>query len=228
MKPYEARLRVAIITDAQTLNPPAGNALLKVLEEPPDQTIFILTAPHASDLLPTIASRCHHIRFNPISRENLTDRLVEKQGLDPGDAAIFATIANGSYSKAVSMIRPNSRDNWISRRNWLANEVGSLSSRSIGLRLAFASQLLKNKDILQDSLEIIKSFLRDLVICKYYPEKIINKDLTDKIQYASQQMTVASILSKITDIQTAQKDIRANANLMLTLEVLVMRLAKAD
>ncbi|MBW2248732.1 MAG: hypothetical protein JRF62_16445, partial [Deltaproteobacteria bacterium] len=44
MKPYEARLRVVIISDAQTMNLSAGNALLKLLEEPPDRTILILTA----------------------------------------------------------------------------------------------------------------------------------------------------------------------------------------
>ncbi|MCP4630816.1 MAG: hypothetical protein GY850_46010, partial [bacterium] len=58
MKPYEARWRLVIISDAQTMNPAAGNALLKVLEEPPGRTILILVAAHTTDLLPTIVSRC--------------------------------------------------------------------------------------------------------------------------------------------------------------------------
>ena len=49
MKPYEARYRVVIISHAQAMNPAAGNALLKVLEEPPDRTILILTAMQATD-----------------------------------------------------------------------------------------------------------------------------------------------------------------------------------
>ncbi|MFC1813893.1 DNA polymerase III subunit delta' [Thermodesulfobacteriota bacterium] len=225
MKPYEAELRVVVISDAQTLHPAAANALLKMLEEPPDRTILILTAQHTSDLLPTIASRCQHIRFNPISRINLTAMLVEKQGLDPDDAAIFAIMANGSFAKALSMTRPKTRESWINRRNWLLNELVSLSSRPVGLHLAFAEQLSKNREVLSDSLEVIKSFLRDLVVFKYYPEKIINKDLTDMIQYASEKMPVGSLLSKIEDVQTAQKNIQANANLRLTLEILAMRLA---
>ena len=68
MKPYEARVRVVIIADAHTLNPAAGNALLKMLEEPPARTVLILTAPQTGDLLPTIVSRCQHIRFKPIAR----------------------------------------------------------------------------------------------------------------------------------------------------------------
>lgn len=228
LKPYEAKLRVVIISDAHTMNPPASNALLKVLEEPPEQTLLVLTALHPSDLLPTVASRCQHIRFNPISRKHLAEKLVETAGLDPDDAAVISTMANGSYSKAFSMTRPGQRDNWIERRRWLLGEVDALSSRPISLKLAFAARLAKDKEILPDSLEVIKTYLRDLVVAKYYPEKIINKDLTDKIQYASQKMSVASLLKKIKNIQTTQKDIQANANLRLALEVLMVRLAESN
>ena len=79
--------------------------------------------------------------------------------------------------------------------------------------------------MLPESLEMIESYLRDLVVCKYCPEKIINRDLQSKIQNRSQKMTTASLLSKISIVQSAQKNMRANANLRLTLEVLVMRLA---
>jgi len=225
MKPLEARLRVVLISDSQAMNSAAGNALLKVLEEPPDRTILILTARHPSDLFPTILSRCQHIRFNPISRESIVTILIEKEGVHPDDAEIIATMANGSYSKALSMIRPQKITNWIHQRNWLINEVNSLSSRPIGSLLAFAARLSKNKDMLPEFLEMIQSYLRDLVVCKYCPEKIINRDLQSKLQNRSQKMTTASLLSQISMVQSAQKDMRTNANLRLTLEVLIMRLS---
>jgi DNA polymerase III subunit delta' len=226
MKPYEARLRVVIISDAQTMNPSAGNALLKVLEEPPDRTILILTALQTSDLLPTIVSRCQHIRFYPVSRKNLESLLVKKHGATTDEAKIIAILANGSISKAVSMVNSINRINWISRRIWLINEVESLPARSMGACMAFAEKLSKRKEILAQSLEVIKFWLRDLVVCKYHPEKIINRDLKDRIQSASQKMEVTSLISKIGDIESAQKNIQANTNLRLTLEVLIMRLAK--
>jgi len=225
MKPLEARLRVVIISDSQAMNPAAGNALLKVLEEPPDRTILILTARHPSDLFPTIISRCQHIRFNPISRESIMTILIEKEGVHPDDAEIIATMANGSLSKALSMTGPPKKANWIHQRNWLINEIDSLSLKPVGSLLAFAARLSKNKEMLPESLEMIESYLRDLVVCKYCPEKIINRDLQSKIQNRSQKMTTASLLSKISIVQSAQKDMRANANLRLMLEVLVMRLA---
>jgi DNA polymerase-3 subunit delta' len=226
MKPYEARLRVVIISDAQAMNPAAGNALLKMLEEPPDRTVLILTAVHTSDLLPTIVSRCQHIRFSPIPHNHIEALLVEKQGASHDDAKIIATMANGSISKAISMMRHISKINWIKRRAWLLNSVESLSLMPISSRLAFAENLSKNKVVLSESLEMVKSWFRDLVICKFNPEQIINKDLREKIKLNSKKLAVASLLSKIDDIHLAQKNIQANTNLRLTLEVLIMRLAK--
>ena len=187
MKPYEARLRVVIISDAQVMNPSAGNALLKMLEEPPDRTILILTALQTSDLLPTILSRCQHIRFNPVSRKNLESLLIQKHRANPDEAKIIAIMANGSVSKAVSMINSINRANWINRRIWLINEVEALPVRSMVSRMAFAEKLSKNKEVLTESLEVIKFWFRDLVVCKYHPEKVINRDLKDRIQRVSEK-----------------------------------------
>jgi DNA polymerase-3 subunit delta' len=229
MKPYEAKFRVVIISDAQTMNPEAGNALLKVLEEPPGRTILILTAIQTSDLLPTVLSRCQHIRFNPIPRKDLETLLIEKEGFYPNEAKIMAVLANGSFSKALFLKRPLKQTDWVHWRNWLLSASGlyqpeTLSSKPVSFLLAFAEQLTLNKEILVDALAVLKSWLRDLVICKFCPEKIINKDLTDKIQYVSQKVTVASLLSKIDAIQTAQKSIQANANLRLTLDTMIIKL----
>jgi DNA polymerase-3 subunit delta' len=97
---------------------------------------------------------------------------------------------------------------------------------SSGMLMAFAAMLKKNKDFLFDSLEIMKSWLRDLVIYNFHTEKIINKDLIEKIQYASQKIDIKSLLFKIDAIQAAQKDIQSNANLRLTLETMMMRIGR--
>ena len=222
MKPYEARMRVVMISDAQAMNPAAGNALLKVLEEPPSGTILILEANHTSDLLPTIVSRCRHIRFNPISRIKMESILVSRHGFDPQNAMIIAAMAGGSFSRALHMYRTN----WINRRNWLISELDSLSSVSISRLLAFGEQLAKNKDALPDALEVMKSWLRDLVIGKFYPEKIIHQDLTDNVHRASQKMSTTSLLSKFETIQSTQIAIQAGTNLRLAMETMVLKLSR--
>lgn len=226
MKPYEARSRVVIISDAHTMNPESGNALLKVLEEPPAWTILILITLQAFDLLPTIVSRCQHIKFNPIPGKILETYLVEKQGVAPADAVILAAMANGSFSRARTM----NRTDWMKRRNWLIKAIGfdkpaSLSSIPLDSLLAFAEKLSKNRKELIESLEVVKSWIRDLVIYKYSPEKVVNKDLMDEIKNASQQINTKMLLSSIEVIQSAEKDIQANSNLRLTTETLIMRLA---
>jgi len=222
MKPYEAGMRVVLISDAQAMNPAAGNALLKVLEEPPPGTILILVANHTSDLLPTIVSRCRHIRFNPISRTKMESILVSRHGFDPENAMIIAAMAGGSFSRALHMYRTN----WISRRNWLISELDSLSSQSISRLLAFGEQLAKNKDTLPDALEVMKSWLRDLVIGKLYPEKIIHQDLTENVHRASQKMSTTSLLSKFETIQSTQIAIQAGSNLRLAMETMVLKLSR--
>jgi len=226
MKPYEARLRVVVISDAQAMNPASGNALLKMLEEPPARTVLILTALNTSDLLPTIVSRCQHIRFSPIPHNQIEALLIERKGTSHDDAKKIATMANGSLSKALSMMRHMNKINWIKRRAWLLNSAESLSLMSIPSRLAFAENLSRDKVVLADSLEVMKSWFRDLVICKFHPEQIMNKDLEEEIQQHSKKMTVDSLLSKIDYIHLAQKNIQANANLRLTLEGLILRLAE--
>ena len=222
MKPYEARRRVVIITAAQGMNPAAGNAFLKMLEEPPLRTILILLATHTSDLLPTIVSRCQQIRFKPISREKLESVLVDEHGINPGEAMILTTMAGGSISRALQMHRTQ----WVNRRNWLINEMEALTSGSVNRLLAFGEQLSKNKDSLQDSLEVMKSWLRDLVVGRMNAERVINRDLIPEIQHASQKMSVSALLDKIDTIQETQNAIHNGTNLRLAMEAMLLKLAK--
>jgi len=222
LKPYEAKLRTIIIYNAQYLNPSAGNALLKLLEEPPDRTVFILTAPQSSDMLPTIISRCQPIRFRPIPAPELL-KILNKEHQTPSEEAYrIATMAGGSLSKALAM----KQSKWINIRTWMLNELESLSLRPTGALLAFAEKLSKNKETLLLSMEIILYWLRDLIIFKYNPEKIINNDFTDKIQYISKKNEQADILTMIKDAETIQKKVLTNINIRLTMEIFIMRLAK--
>ncbi len=224
MKPYEASIRVVIISDAQAMNPSAGNALLKMLEEPPDRTILILTTMQTSDLLPTIVSRCQQIRFNPVASDQIEAFLIDSKGVNAKDAKIIAGIANGSMGKAVSLTTSFDRAKWMAWRKWLIHEIDLLSTRPIGLQLAFASKLSQNKKQLSDSLDIVKSWFRDLVIWKYAPDKIINRDLKNQIKAASSKIRSEVLLSKIDVVQSAQKSIESNANHRLTTEAMIIEL----
>ncbi len=231
MKPYEAETRAAVINDAHALNPEAGNALLKVLEEPPGRTVIILTALQASDLLPTIVSRCQQVPFHPIPPKRMADHLTQAHGADPETAAVIAGLAGGSLARALSMMRDDACAAWINFRNWLISAGGlmrpeALSARPVELLMAFAEALARQKDALGDALEIMKSWLRDLLVFPHCPEQIINADLRRDVAAAATGLDAAAVLRKIAALQEAQRKLRANANPRLTLEAMMMRMAE--
>jgi DNA polymerase-3 subunit delta' len=228
MKPFEARRRIVIISNAQAMSTEAGNALLKNLEEPPENTVFILTALQVSDLLPTIVSRCQHIRFNPVAPERISEMLINHYDIDKKDALLVAHMANGSLGKAVEMIIAGKKFDWIKYKRWLLHVIfkNIQEDTSIALQMAFASKLSEHKEFLMDSLDMIMSFFRDFVVYQYYPENVIDSDVRYYIQYVSEKVSVESAVKKIEAIQTVQKDIRSsNINVRLILEALFMKLA---
>lgn len=223
MKPYEAITRVAILSEAQAMNAAASNALLKILEEPPSRSMLVLTATQKSDLLPTIVSRCQHVGFNPIPDEKIAAWLKNKHGLEQQAADILAVMANGSFSRAQMMVK----NNWLQRRKWVIEEMAHLSLQPISHLFALAEKLSKEKEALAQSLEIIKVWFRDLIINQYDAGKIINRDVADKIETASQKNNLSDLLSKVDAVQKTQNRLAANTNLRLTLESLLIELAQS-
>ena len=107
--PFESLRRVFVIEAAGTMNEQAANRMLKTLEEPPSFAHLILLAEHREDVLPTIASRCQQVRFDPLPSELLQQRLMDSAGeatgaapgaLDPTRAAACARLSAGDAALA--------------------------------------------------------------------------------------------------------------------------------
>jgi len=97
-KPNEGRRTVVILTGIDTMRKESANAFLKLLEEPSDNVLFILTASKTDQLLPTVLSRCQHIRLNPLSEEEIRGGLQRFDGKDQEEAAFLARLSDGNYS----------------------------------------------------------------------------------------------------------------------------------
>ncbi|MFO7667902.1 MAG: DNA polymerase III subunit delta' [Desulfobacterales bacterium] len=221
LKPYEAKVRVVIISEAQAMNVAAGNALLKILEEPPDRTVLILTAAEKADLISTVSSRCQNIKFNPVSRKKIAQMLSERKGVDPVDADILAGMSNGSLSGAFSV-----SSTLLKKRDWLIDELESLSTDDTGKCLAFAERLSKDKDDFLDSLNSIDIWYRDLAVIRNSPDKIIFVDLSDKMKTSYEKHSEQSLISKFEEIRAARQAVKANGNMRLTAETLILKLAQ--
>ena len=99
--------KVMIIWLPEQMNIPAANKLLKILEEPPRQTVFLLVSDHPEQLLTTILSRTQRIVFPALSEQELTDALIQRNALQPDDARNIARLSEGSYVRALQQIRIN-------------------------------------------------------------------------------------------------------------------------
>ena len=111
LKPFRGGRKIAIIDDADYLNPEGANCLLKTLEEPPPRSVLILIGTSPQRQLPTIRSRCQIIRFRPLEETVLAD-LIQSQGLSSDrDAALeLARWADGSLQRAIEYSHPAVRE----------------------------------------------------------------------------------------------------------------------
>ena len=104
LKTYESEYKVMIIWQPEKMNITCANKLLKILEEPPEKTLFLLVSEMPDMLLTTIQSRTQRINIPQIERTSLEEALHRKFSLTPESAANVARIANGNYRKAEEMI----------------------------------------------------------------------------------------------------------------------------
>jgi DNA polymerase III subunit delta' len=103
--PFEAERKIIIVTEADRMNEPAANKLLKTLEEPPARTHFLLLSEAPDELLPTVRSRCQRIDFAALSDADVAAALVAS-GVEPQAAAAAARLASGRLDRARSLAGP--------------------------------------------------------------------------------------------------------------------------
>jgi len=107
LKPYMGGRKVAVIDDADYLNPEGANCLLKTLEEPPPRSVLILIGTSPAKQLPTIRSRCQLVRFLALKPEAVAELLVARGLLPEGeDARRMAEHAEGSVQRALELAQP--------------------------------------------------------------------------------------------------------------------------
>ncbi len=227
LKPNEAYRRVVILSDAQAMNPEAGNALLKVLEEPPERTLLVLTAHQTSDLLPTIVSRCQHIRFSPLCTADIKRLLTASGGAEPEAVEAIAALCGGSFTRAQRLIESR----WLNRRDWIIRAMGSQMANDgaadIRAWLAWSEILAKKKDLVEESLEIITMWLRDILVFGTDPQRVLNQDRLEALSVAAKQVSQAQLLQQIDAVDRALAALRSNTNVRLTLDAMALQMAGA-
>ncbi|MFZ9403036.1 MAG: ATP-binding protein [Sediminibacterium sp.] len=117
-KSFESNYKVLVMWMPEYLGK-EGNKLLKLIEEPPANTIFILVAGSEENILPTILSRCQLIRVPRLSSESIEKALIERAKIAPEKAAQVSLMADGNYREALHLLQHSDADFLAQIREWL-------------------------------------------------------------------------------------------------------------
>ena len=112
-KTYEAEYKIMIIWLAEKMNPQTANKLLKILEEPPEKTLFLLIAESADQILPTILSRTQITRVPKIDTQSLANYLVATGLCDAQKALSTAHISNGNLAAALDVLQSSDESDYF-------------------------------------------------------------------------------------------------------------------
>ncbi|MBW6511930.1 MAG: DNA polymerase III subunit delta' [Desulfuromonadaceae bacterium] len=217
----EASRKICLIEAADKLNRSSGNALLKTLEEPPGNAIFILLTAYPQRVLQTIRSRCQPLPFNRLAAVQLEDELRVQLDLNDEESHILAALSEGSFKKALG----KDRDLYLNERRELIQSLVMLSSGSILPIFALAERLAADKDRLPEVLEIYQAFYRDALLRRHNgAAQFINIDLRANIETVAGKHSTLELLNKLVAIKETRHRLERNVNRQLAMETLLLQL----
>ena len=247
--PVQSRWKVYVIDECHMLSTAAFNALLKTLEEPPPNVVFVLATTDAQRVLPTILSRCQRFDFQRIPINDLITHLgmiasqeaimIEKEAIE-----IIAQRAQGGLRDAESMLDQLSLlEPPITSKN-VFDLVGAIPEEDL---LTIASSLIASEPIILlescrniiehgrepiNILQGIASILRDLIVVSLAPEKKellnISNELKDQLTNISRKSNLQQLLRLQSQLKGAENNIRYSMQPRLWLEVLLLGILSKD
>jgi len=209
LKPYEGRHKVFIIDNAHNLTAEAGNALLKILEEPPPESLIILLSAKPALLFKTIISRCKMMKFYPLQRAKLEEILKEDFHLDNNPAHFLAYYCEGRIGRALKL-----KDTDILREKNLVIDAFTLVRRS-----GQDKPSIENRNNARAHLNIVAGWFRDMYLIKIgapYRE-LINLDRKEELLRLIQRYTFTDLYEIFNSISNSLFYLERNVNIKLLL-----------
>lgn len=223
LKPNEGNRIVIILTGVETMRKETANAFLKLLEEPSDRLMFILTTDSHESLLPTITSRCQHIPLGTLRDEEVKQGLMEVDGMNEEDASYLARVSNGNYSMTrffdVDKLRKSRSQVVEFMRNAYSQEAGALS------QMASDWQSDNNIEGLIALTNLIEMYIRDLMVYRATGNRsfITNVDQMDSIEKFTGALKHARLEEMIEHLDGFRPALRQYANPKIVFIVLALR-----
>lgn len=220
LQPNHSACRVVIIDGAEFMNHAAANCLLKTLEEPTGQTIFILTTANRAGLLMTLRSRCGTVNFEKIPALQIQSAL-ENRGVEIGRAQTISLIADGSFGRALKLEESGGYEIREDALNFLekllAKEISIEEIFNRGKTLADGS-----RENFSDFVTYLQKILRDVFLLNQ--AALYNPDLKSRLETLA---IPEKILYDLFDEgKKIQRRLKSNANLRLLAEAYFLKLKK--
>lgn len=233
LKAYEGGYKVMIIWMAEKMNLACANKLLKLIEEPPNKTIFILIAEDEEQIINTIRSRCQILHFPPLAEDVITKALVASYDLDIPIATKIAHQANGNYNKACDLVYHDSED--LQFEQWFIFWIRS-AFKAKGNKSAIHDLISWSEDISKTGRETQKQFLqfclnfiRQALLLNYNAKELVYlepKSENFKLENFAPFIHNNNILDISGEIQDAIYHIERNGNSKIILTDLSIKLTR--
>ncbi|MEF3078224.1 DNA polymerase III subunit [Winogradskyella poriferorum] len=233
LKSYEGGYKVMLIWMAEKMNTACANKLLKLIEEPPEKTIFILIAEDEEQIINTIRSRCQILTFPPLAEEAITEALVRNYHIENAVATKIAHQANGNYNKACDLIYQDSED--ILFEKWFILWVRS-AFKARGNKSAIHDLISWSEEIAKTGRETQKKFLafclnyfRQAMLMNYKADSLVYlepKSEGFKLENFAPFVHGNNILEISDELQDAIYHIERNGNSKIILTDLSIKLTR--
>ncbi len=218
---YGKLRRMFILSNADQMGDEASNTLLKTLEEPSGDTMFVLTTAHKESLLATIQSRCQNVRFDPLTEEQVRAALVEREGADAERAGLAARLANGSYTRALDLLN---EDMLEERKEALAFIRNALAANAVSLSAQIESAADgKDRDRITRFLSVMLMWFRDALVLSR-GGAVINLDQQEDLRRFVARFPGADLVRVMEDVERAISLVDKNLYIKLILLQLAVRL----
>jgi DNA polymerase-3 subunit delta' len=218
VKTYQAGKRICFIEQAHLLTQQAQNAFLKTLEEPPPDTLFFLLAENTNTLLPTILSRCQNFRVGSLSKEEIIELLKRRLSISEKEGGLIAVLSQGNPGKALALAED---ENFRTNREILIKGLSLAGSVKI---LDIYGVFDRNRDRIEELLNVLQLWIRDLLILKETGEwqLIINLDQTALLSKQVSYFTSTALKDMIRTIEESRTMLKRNSNFQITIENMLL------
>lgn len=228
-RPFEGKARVFLIEDADKLNDPSANALLKVLEEPPQTAQIILLTSRPAMLLPTIRSRCQTVRFSPLAADEIEGYLTQNGVTDEQEARLRARVARGSLGRALA----DEFDSFTDQRDAMMRVLEALAVNDDRVELLRSAEELNEaryKDEFELRLDILETLIRDAWILSLDApdESVVNLDVLPQLRKVANRLERGSAERWISQIEEMREQLVVNINRKAATDALFLTMAAAS